>query len=325
MSGAAERLRYLAGLQDRLGGSIPYERWMQDWLYHDTFGYYTNGIRAIGRAGDFTTWPTRHAGLGRAIARWAKANKPDGPWHLIEVGAGAGDLAVTILDSCPWWSRPRYHIVEISPALQARQEERLGGRHAVGHTDIREALAACEWRAVIISNELVDAFPCRVFRRDDDWQELSLAVGDRGITEVWTDCDAPESTVAKCEWPRGQRVEVHDSFRDWLDGWFLKWKAGAMLTIDYGDTCPELYHRRPAGTLRAYAHHQRLEGTEAHAGFGMRDLTADVNFSDLRDWMGGGTLTTLGEFLAAQNAGRIPADLAEGAASAFKALETIRR
>ena len=45
---------------------------------------------------------------------------------------------------------------------------------------------------------------------------------------------------------------------------------------------PALYCRRPDGTLRAYAHHQRLEGQEVYAGFGLRDLTADVNFSDLQ-------------------------------------------
>jgi hypothetical protein len=32
----------------------------------------------------------------------------------------------------------------------------------------------------------------------------------------------------------------------------------------------------------AYAHHQRLEGREVYAGFGLRDITADVNFSDLQ-------------------------------------------
>jgi len=37
-----------------------------------------------------------------------------------------------------------------------------------------------------------------------------------------------------------------------------------MLTIDYGDTCPALYLRRPRGTLRAYAHHQRLEGYDVY-------------------------------------------------------------
>jgi hypothetical protein len=34
--------------------------------------------------------------------------------------------------------------------------------------------------------------------------------------------------------------------------WTPHWNSGAMLTIDYGDDFPQLYHRRPHGTLRAY-------------------------------------------------------------------------
>ena len=92
----------------------------------------------------------------------------------------------------------------------------------------------------------------------------------------------PTSTVFPQPWPVGQRVEVHESFRVWLRAWLPGWNSGVMLTIDYGDTCPALYRRRPRGTLRAYAHHQRLEGREIYGAFGLRDLTADVNFSDLQ-------------------------------------------
>ncbi len=47
---------------------------------------------------------------------------------------------------------------------------------------------------------------------------------------------------------------------------------------------PALYHRRLGGSVRAYAHQQRLTGKEIYSGFGKRDITADVNFSDLRSW-----------------------------------------
>ena len=57
-----------------------------------------------------------------------------------------------------------------------------------------------------------------------------------------------------------------------------------MLTVDYGDLFPQLYHRRPRGTLRAYLRHQRLTGTEVYANMGRQDITADVNFTDLMNW-----------------------------------------
>ena len=57
-----------------------------------------------------------------------------------------------------------------------------------------------------------------------------------------------------------------------------------MLTIDYGAAAPELYHRRPRGSVRAYFMQQRLEGPAVYENPGRQDLTADVNFSDLQRW-----------------------------------------
>jgi SAM-dependent MidA family methyltransferase len=113
-----------------------------------------------------------------------------------------------------------------------------------------------------------------------------------------------------------------------------------MLTIDYGDTFPDLYHRRPGGTLRAYFHHQRLTGAEVYARAGQQDVTADVNFSDLRRWGEAQGLATIGygtlaSFLrehvpALTREARRDAVLArlldpDGAGGAFKVLEQERR
>jgi SAM-dependent MidA family methyltransferase len=94
-----------------------------------------------------------------------------------------------------------------------------------------------------------------------------------------------------------------------------------MLTIDYGDTMPALYHRRPAGSLRGYAAHQVLTGTEIYQAPGRCDLTADVNFSDLEIWgeqQGWRCLShsTLADFLAPHLPTRFQA-----AAEAFRVFE----
>ncbi|MFZ4681041.1 MAG: SAM-dependent methyltransferase [Terrimicrobiaceae bacterium] len=323
MSLAAEKLQFLVDLQNQLGGSIPFERWMQEALYHPRFGYYTAWIRAIGRRGDFTTWPVLHESLARAIARWALDHKPPGRWHLIEIGAGTGELAAAVLRSIGWWNRPRYHIVEISPPLRAEQQKRFGEK-VRWHNTVADALTASDGEAVIFSNELVDAFPCRIFQKKEaSWRELELRIEDGRIVEIWRENPPPGSTAFAPEWPEGQRVEVQESFHRWLQEWLPAWKRGAMLTIDYGDTCPALYHRRPHGTLRAYAHHQRLEGADAYAGFGLRDLTVDVNFSDLQHWIEPASeILTLTEFLARQ---RVPGDPSLAAAGdAFKILMQTR-
>ncbi len=328
MSQAAPKLQFLLDLQEQLGGSIPFERWMQEALYHPEFGYYAAGIRGIGRRGDFTTWPVLHESLARGIARWALANKPSGRWHLIEIGAGTGTLAAGVLRALGWWNRPQMHIVEVSPPLRQEQQTLLG-RKTTWHPNMTEALAACDGSALIYSNELVDAFPARIFQNQDKvWHELALRIENGRVEETWLaplpDTARPDSTAFATPWPEGQRIEVQESFATWRDDWRPAWKAGAILTIDYGDACPALYHRRPQGSLRAFAHHQRLEGAAAYAGFGVRDLTVDVNFSDLIAWGGppDAELLTLDAFLARQN--RKPAsghlDQFPEAGEAFKVL-----
>lgn len=314
---AQEKWRFLQALQEELGGTIPFERWMREALYHPDFGYYTAGIRGIGRRGDFTTWPVFHESLAQGIARWALHHKPPGRWHLIEVGAGTGELAAGVLRAIGWWNRPRYHIVDVSPPLRAEQHKRLG-RKVVWHDTMAEALAACDGRALIFSNELVDAFPARVFQNQSGtWRELALRLEPSRITETWRESPLPASTVFTHPWPDGQRVETQESYTRWLAGWLPDWKDGTLLTIDYGDTCPAVYHRRPRGTLRAYAHHHRLDGPEAYAGFGLRDLTVDVNFSDLARGPTGKN-SPLGEFL--QNQGVPVAPGLHEAGEAFRAL-----
>lgn len=292
MSGIGEKLDFLLALQERLGGSIPFEQWMQEALYHEKFGYYTANIRGIGRGGDFTTWPALQSSLAGAIVDWLRQHRPARRFHLIEIGAGAGHLAESILKTFGWWHRPHYHIVEISPVLRAAQQKRVG-RAVAWHDSAAAALAACGGEAIIISNELVDAFPCRVFQKQEaGWRELAIRIEGGRAVEVWRDSDLPDSSVFAHDWPLGQRVEVQPSFAAWQREWMASWRHGRMLTIDYGDLHPDIYLRRPKGSLRAYAHQQRLEGSAVYNGFGHRDLTVDVNFTDLVRWGEQSGLTT---------------------------------
>ena len=103
-----------------------------------------------------------------------------------------------------------------------------------------------------------------------------------------------------------------------------------MLTIDYGDLAPDLYAGRPLGTLRAYWKHRRMDGLQVFARFGLQDLTADVNFSDLIShgeslgWRTTG-YRTQGEFISGYGSTKKgqPRESALGdeASTAFKVLE----
>lgn len=260
---------------------------MQEALYHPRFGYYAAGIRTIGSRGDFATWPSLDKSLAKAIARWLREHRPRrGSWNVIEIGAGTGALARDVLSELGWWRRPKFHIVEVSPPLRGIQQETPGLRGTSWHANPASALHACGGDALIFCNELVDAFPCRIFRRAaNGWEELHIRLENGRAGESWLLADElPESTAFAQEWPLGQRVETQQSFSNWLSGWLPAWTSGRMLLIDYGDICPQIYAGRPGGTLRAYAFQQRFAGHEALDGFGRRDLTVDVNFSDLLCW-----------------------------------------
>lgn len=297
-----------------------------------------------------------------------------GPIAAIEVGGGNGTLAASVLKALGWWRRRsiRYHLVEVSPVLRSLQQAKLVkrrwslsqlkergrprpraevprptsgpgaalllelGQAVVWHDSITDALAACGGRALIFSNELVDAFPAKWLRWDGSrWEEVCVAYEpSQGLGEVFSELPAglsPDhySALALTEPPLGQRIEILPSFRRWLHDLAPHWHEGAMLTIDYGaESAEEIYDRRPGGTMRAYHRQQRIEGGGIYARFGKQDLTSDVNFADLVRWGEELGWETMG--LASQNNFLIrhgaESDVmaSEGPGGAFRVLEQRR-
>jgi SAM-dependent MidA family methyltransferase len=246
-------------------------------------------IRGIGARGDFTTVPQLTPALGEAIGRWLLEEAMRRGWkrfNVIECGPGSGALAASVMKSFGWLGRRKvdFHLVEKSEPLRAEQKVRVRG---TWHATIEEALDACEGKALIYHNELLDAFPCRVFRKDADaWAELHLRVIDGKLTKTFLppQCPLPDSQAFEHEWLDGQCIEVFESVRAWMKNLSATWREGAMLTIDYGGRTGEIYHRRPNGTLRAYRGQHRLTGADVYELPGRQDITADVNFDDLERW-----------------------------------------
>ena len=271
------------------GGTIPFDTFMAIALHHPHDGYYTRNVRTIGGRGDFTTVPQLTPALGQAIGQWLRDEADGRGWkrfNVIECGPGSGALASAVMKSFGWLGKRKVdlHLVETSQPLRAEQQQRVGG---TWHSTIDEALAACQGSALIFHNEFFDAFPCRVFRKENNgWTELHLKVANGKLQEVFPPPTRPlpTSTVFAREWTTGQRVEVFESVREWMRDTAASWTSGAMLVVDYGGTTDEIYHRRPAGTLRAYRGQQRLTGEEVYEMPGRQDITADVNFDDLAIW-----------------------------------------
>jgi SAM-dependent MidA family methyltransferase len=204
-----------------------------------------------------------------------------------------------------------YHFVEISPHLTARQQEKNTG---AWHLTLREALAQTGGRALIISNEFFDAFPVRVF--NSSLEELFL---DQNQNEIWQASNAlPDSTLFRNP---PARFEVAESIHQWFQSDLAFLEAGDILTIDYGGGAREVYHRRPLGSLRGYAHHMRLLPPEVYQNPGKQDLTFDVSFPDLIRW---GEEIGLEEISLVTQAEFLGSDDHEEAGGAFKVLHQHR-
>jgi len=271
------------------GGRITFERFMELALYHPVHGYYTGHVSAIGRSGDFSTATTIGDALIRSVASWLKAETKQLSMpvaQVIELGGGTGRLASGILRSFMPWQRIRYQIVEVSRTLRELQERELRLKHVQWKDSVEAALAAVKGEAILISNEFVDAFPCRRFERGaHGWKEIYLALeGNLWREEYSENCEPPASSIFAVNCSIGQRVETLQSYRKWLASLDRHLHRGAILTIDYGGSPDEIYYRRPFGTIRAYFRHQRIDGMGIYLRPGRQDLTSDVNFVDLEEW-----------------------------------------
>ena len=264
---------------------IRFDCFMENALYGPR-GYYTSERQIFGARGDFTTSPKLSLIFAKAIAQWVIE-----AWEffgkklpLIELGPGDGSLALGIRKAFPFWQAPflSYHLVEKSPALRARQQDRLGKKHR-WHDSLEAALDFHNGEALVISNEVIDAFAVRIFKKNDvGWDELHLA----GNEEIWMPTEKlPDSTQFAHDWPIGQRLEIHDDARAFLHEQLAPMTRGDLLTIDYGGSAEFLYHRRPRGNLRAYLLHQIIDPPAAYQNPGHQDLTTDVCFDDLIHWL----------------------------------------
>ncbi len=256
-------------------------------LYDEAQGYYSANLSAIGFRGDFSTSATMSELLARRlVAHWKQACEACGRnLPFLEVGGGNGDLAMAISRNLSFWQRlrARYYMVDRSLALRNLQAL-VGGNFVRVRGSMEKALKATDGRAFIFCNELPDAFPARQFVfQDGEWLELGLSVRDGRVVRKAERRPLPESSVFRRWAEEGQVVEVHESYHKWYAAWQTLWKAGVFVTIDYGEEVDTLYYRRPAGTLRGYKAHQLLSADELPPLAGHCDITADVNFTDLRE------------------------------------------
>jgi SAM-dependent MidA family methyltransferase len=282
-------------LRDRIAdaGGLSFAEFMAACLYHPQYGYYMTSRERIGKGGDFFTSSSVHTLFGRLIARQfvQMAELLGGEsFQVVEQGAGAGHLALDILDTLAaeapeLYERLNYTLVEVSPASRERQAQTLAVHAA--RIGWRGAEAWRIDRGCYLSNELVDAFPVHVVERH------AGALREVFVVNAPTGGFAEElrspSTPALDEHFRwlgtgpleGNRAEVNLAAPVWMREVGARIGRGFVLTIDYGYPAAELYalHRR-TGTLLCYRQHQADD--DPYTAVGEKDITSHVDFTALQ-------------------------------------------
>lgn len=288
-----EMRQHLAAQVRAADGALPFDRFMESALYAPGLGYYVNGRRKFGEAGDFVTAPEISALFSRCVARQVGQclDLIDGG-ALLEVGAGSGRMAADMLAELSALDRlpQRYFILEISPSLRALQRETLAANvpQLLQRVHWLEDLPAPGFRGVVIGNELLDAMPVQRFRRwRGAWQELFVAGDADVLRDHWAEVRSPGLGGALAAlWPDvrdvsdGYASELNLRLGPWLRALAGRMRRGYLLLIDYGYTRDEYYHpQRSQGTLICHFRHR------AHADPyllpGLQDITANVDFSAL--------------------------------------------
>src|ERR1700733_9429557 len=81
------------------GGWLSFAQFMELALYAPGFGYYSAGSVKLGAGGDFVTAPEVSDLFSRCVARQCADVLAETGGEILELGAGTGRMAVTILQS----------------------------------------------------------------------------------------------------------------------------------------------------------------------------------------------------------------------------------
>lgn len=290
--------------RSRPDGFLPFQEWMHDALYAPGLGYYTAGNTKFGSAlptGDFTTAPEMTPLFGACVAtQLADILRAGDSRQVLEFGAGSGALAAAVIPALRAQGiEPQYRILEVSPDLRARQQQRL--QPLAADVQWLDALPH-GFRGAVVANEVLDAMPATLFQWNAEGQVMEVGVreaaANAGDTPFELATRAAPQAVQRAVAQRmpplpGYQSEINLQAEAWvrgLDNWL---EHGAALLIDYGFPQREYYHpQRAEGTLMCHFRHHAHANALLHPG--LQDITTHVDFTAMADAALEGGLDVLG-------------------------------
>ena len=273
-------------------GKIRFDAYMEAALYDSQWGYYTTKRNVFGSDGDFTTASEMSPIYARLIGKLFDtlaphlddANQGHAP-TLVEIGAGTGRFANEFVKNVQTLPQ-RYVICEVSETLKAKQSSSMqSGSHDaaidvswISLDELDESLA------IVIANEVFDAFPVRRFRkRSNEIEEQFIGVNSGVLHSIWEPVDEAELFRKRVgpgyeALPDGYEFEINFRIDEFFEKISSAIKRGLFLVIDYGEPRSDYYFPdREEGTLVCHSQHRinhdplRLPGAQ--------DITAAVDFT----------------------------------------------
>lgn len=272
------------------GGVVGFHEFMELALYHPEHGYYTSATSPWGRDGDFLTAPTASRWYGATWAGFLAAltKRAGFKGRLVDLAAGDGSFIASVLDEIG--DRAVDVLAEVaavdrSGAMRARINGRIDGA-AVTVKVIRELGGFGLGPVVVHASELYDAMPVhRVEMTAAGLMEMVVAVEDDGL--VWRQQPAGPDLVRYFDGygvrlDEGQIAEVNLAAESHHRKILAAAGEGVVLILDYGYEAARLYDSRGRrhGSLVSYRKHR--VGRDLLETPGEQDLTAHVNWDDLR-------------------------------------------
>jgi SAM-dependent MidA family methyltransferase len=262
---------------DDAGGALRFDTFVDLALYGPG-GFYTSGGSA-GRRGDFITSPEVGPLFGAVLSRaldawWRDLGEPD-DFTVVELGAGPGTLARSVLAADPLCLRSasaRYVAVEVSDGQRER--------HPDGVTSTGE-WPTVAFTGVVMANELLDNLAFRLFVFDGAWREaFVVSAPDGRFAEILREPDGGVPASLPPTAAHGARVPVQAAAVSALTAAVDMLSAGRVVVIDYCTPATGLLAQRPwREWLRTYRGHER--GEHYLRSPGQQDITVDVAIDQL--------------------------------------------
>ncbi|MGA8810493.1 MAG: SAM-dependent methyltransferase [Thermoanaerobaculia bacterium] len=256
---------------------LPFNDFVELVLYHPRFGYYAKAKSPVGRDADYVTSPLISPVFSYSLGNLCRefmSRSGDGVLQVVDIGCGDGALirGLATDDDAQFFGVDR----NLGRAVPDPNVTYVTSLDEIPPADAR----------LIISNELFDALPfARLVQRGEQLHELWVTERDGALD--WSEHEA-DGRYSDYFAERGIKLD---------DGQFadvsLEWSAlyadicrfvtrGLIITFDYGLPQSKLFRGRMRRFGTAAAYSKQRVSRDLLINPGEQDLTAHINFDDLR-------------------------------------------